>query len=80
MCWKSFGGGGWCVIGEPQEYTGENDDVLQPFLISGECRSIPLLTKTEQLPLLKVGLVTNGKDNNPDNDSTNDDLGDISEI
>ena len=37
MHWKPSRGGGWCVIGEPREYNGENDNVLHPFLISKEC-------------------------------------------
>ena len=32
MYWKPFRGGNWCVIGEPAEYDGRNDEVLQPLV------------------------------------------------
>ena len=34
MHWQMYQGGGWCVLGEPAEYDGTHDDVLQPFLIT----------------------------------------------
>ena len=49
-----------CVLGEPAEYDGTNDDVLQPFLINEECL-IPLIEAAEQPPLLNIEKVSNEK-------------------
>ena len=73
MHWKPSRGGGWCVIGEPREYNGENDVILQSFLISKELIH-SLIAKADQPPLLNVDLVVNGKDNNTDDESTHGDL------
>ena len=75
---KPFRGGGWCVIGEPREYNDENEDVLQPFLISKE-RIPPLIAKSDQPPLLNVEVVVNGKVNDADDESTHGNLSDVSE-
>ena len=58
--WQPYRGGGWCVVGEPADYDGTNDDVLQPFLINQECL-IPLIEAEEQPPLLNIEKVTNEK-------------------
>ena len=55
-----YRGGDWCVLGEPAEYDGTNDDVLQPFLINLECL-IPLIEAEEQPPLLNTEKVKNEK-------------------
>ena len=60
MHWQPYRGGGWCVLGEPAEYDGTNDDVLQPFLINEECL-IPLIEAAEQRPLLNIKKVSNEK-------------------
>ena len=60
MHWQPYRGGGWCVLGEPAEYDGTNDDVLQPFLINEECL-IPLIEAAEQPPLLNIEKVSNEK-------------------
>ena len=78
MHWKPFRGGGWCVIGESRECNGENDNVLQPFLISREIIH-SLIAKADQPPLLNVELVVNGKGNNKDDATTCSDFSDISE-
>ena len=72
MYWKPFRSGGWCVIGELREHNGENDDILQPFLISKE-RIHSLVAKADQPPLLNVELAVNGKDNNVDDECTHGD-------
>ena len=60
MHWQPYRGGGWCVLGEPAEYDGTNDDVMQPFMINQECL-IPLIEAEEQPPLLNIEKITNEK-------------------
>ena len=71
ICTRSpTGGGGWCVLGEPEEYDGTNDDVLTPFVINDECL-IPLV-KTEDQPSLKnIKKVKNTKVTLDDDNSPN---------
>ena len=53
MSWKPHRGGGWCVLGEPVEYDGTNDDVLTPFVINDECL-ITLIEMADQPPLKNI--------------------------
>ena len=60
MFWKPYRGGGWCVVGEPPEYDGHNDDVLQKTLINGDCLVV-FISQAEQPPLLNVEMIQNDK-------------------
>ena len=71
-------------MGEPTEYDGTNDDVLDPFVINNDCL-IHLLKNTEQPAELNVRMIMDpGQENDgetdddDDNDSStgNDDDGD----
>ena len=61
MYWKPYRGGGWCILGEPAEYDGTNDDVLTPFVINNECL-IPLIEMEDQPPLKNIKKVQNTKE------------------
>ena len=53
---------GWCVLGEPAEYDGTNDDVLTPFVINDDCL-IPLIEMEDQPPLKNIKRVKKHKGN-----------------
>jgi hypothetical protein len=57
MYWKPYRGGGWCVVGEPANFDGTNEEVLQDFIINETCL-IPLIMAHEQAPLLNIEMVT----------------------
>jgi hypothetical protein len=67
------------VLLEINKIGGENDNFLQPFIISKE-RIQSLLVNADHPPLVNVELVINGKDSNADDESTLGDLCDISKI
>ena len=56
MFYQKGRGGGWCILAAPPEFDGENDDLLEPYMVNEETL-IYLIENTEQPSDLNVEIV-----------------------
>ena len=67
--WSRGRNGGWSVLGMPPEYDGENDELLEPYLINDNL--IGMIVDTEQPRDLNVRVVAKNEEEASDDDDDN---------
>ena len=67
MYWKPYRGGGWCVICEPPEYDGTNENILEFYQLRWD-GFIDMIMREDQPPLLNIKKVKLALDDDDEQD------------
>ena len=68
MFYQKGRGGGWCVLACPPEFDGQNEDVLEIYLVNEETL-IYLIENTDQPAELNVEIVKKSTENKDNSDT-----------